>query len=146
MPRPRIYEEIDRELKLEELVKMACDLFGPSYDDREDDMLSRRSIREVGRIMHLSEAKVKRLLIEGGWYSTKETRAVRKLMRSGKTDEEIAEELGITVHKVRVLKPYKDSRIYGIGTVSAQKTRECRRRKNKDASPVVMYYISHYSL
>lgn len=59
MPRPRIYEEIDRELKLEELVKMACDLFGPSYDDREDDMLSRRSIREVGRIMHLSEAKVK---------------------------------------------------------------------------------------
>lgn len=96
--------------------------------------------------MHLSEAKVKRLLIEGGWYSTKETRAVRKLMRSGKTDEEIAEELGITVHKVRVLKPYKDSRIYGIGTVSAQKTRECRRRKNKDASPVVMYYISHYSL
>lgn len=137
MPRPRIYEEIDRELKLEELVKMACDLFGSSYDDREDDMLSRRSIREVGRIMHLSEAKVKRLLIEGGWYSTKETRAVGKLMRSGKTDEEIAEELGITVHKVRVLKPYKDSRIYGIGTVSAQKTRECRRRKNKAGQSVV---------
>lgn len=135
MPRPRIYKEVDRELKLKELVKMACDLFGPLYDDREDDMLPRRSIREVGRVMHLSEAKVKRLLIEGGWYSTKETRSVRKLMRSGKTDEEIAEELGVTVHKVRVLKPYKDSRIYGIGTVSAQKARECRRRK-KDGQSV----------
>lgn len=119
MPRPRIYEEVDKEMKLAELVKIACDLFGPPYDDREKDTLSRRSSREVGRIMHLSEAKTKRLLIEGGWYSTKETRAVRKLMRSGKTDAEIAEELEMSVRKVRVLKPYKDSRIYGIGTVSA---------------------------
>lgn len=137
MPRPRIYEDVDKEMKLEELVKMACDLFGPPYDDREEDKLSRRSIREVGRIMHLSEAKVKRLLIEGGWYSTKETRAVRRLTRSGKTDEQIAEELGITTHKVRVLKPYKDSRIYGIGTVSAQKNRMYRRRKSEDEHSVV---------
>ena len=33
--RPRIYEEVDKEMKLEELVKTACDLFGPPYDDRE---------------------------------------------------------------------------------------------------------------
>ena len=137
MPRPRIYEDVDKEMKLEELVKMACDLFGPPYDDREPDMFTRKSIREVGRIMHLSEAKTKRLLIEGGWYYTKETRAVRKLMRSGKTDEQIAEELGITTHKVRVLKPYKDSRIYGIGTVSAQKNRMYRRRKSEDEHSVV---------
>lgn len=130
--RQRLYEEVDKEMKLEELVKMACDLFGPPYDDREKDTLSRRSIREVGRIMHLSEAKIKRLLIEGGWYSTKVTRAVRKLMRSGKTDEEIAAELGITVHKVSILKPYKDSRIYGIGTASAQKNRAYRRRKTEN--------------
>ena len=137
MTRPRLYEEVDKEMKLEELVKMAGDLFGPPYDDREPDMFTRKSIREVGRIMHLSEAKTKRLLIEGGWYSTKETRAVRKLMRSGKTDEQIAEELGITTHKVRVLKPYKDSRIYGIGTVSAQKNRMYRRRKSEDEHSVV---------
>ena len=137
MPRPRIYEEVDKEMKLEELVKMACDLFGPPYDDREKDTLSRRSIREAGRIMHLSEAKIKRMLIEGRWYSTKETRAVRKLMRNGKTDEQIAEELGITTHQVRVLKPYNDSRIYGIGTASAQKSRMYRRRKNKDENSVV---------
>ena len=31
MPRPRIYEDVDKEMKLEELVKMACDLFGPPY-------------------------------------------------------------------------------------------------------------------
>ena len=137
MPRPRIYEDVDKEMKLEERVKMACDLFGPPYDDREKDTLSRRSIREVGRIMHLSEAKTKRLLIEGRWYSTKETRAVRKLMRNGKTDEETAAELGITTHKVRTLKPYKDSRIYGIGTASAQKSRMYRRRKSEDEHSVV---------
>lgn len=51
MARPRIYEEVDVEMKLEELVKMACDLFGPPYDDREEDNLSRKSIREVGRII-----------------------------------------------------------------------------------------------
>ena len=45
-----LYEDVDKEMKLEELVKMACDLFGPPYDDREEDKLSRRSIREVGRI------------------------------------------------------------------------------------------------
>lgn len=132
MARSRIYEEVDVEMKVEELVKMTCDLFGPPYDDRRKDNFSRKSIREVGRIMHLSEAKVKRLLIEGGWYSTKETRTVRKLMRSGMSDEEIATELDMSVRKVRVLKPYKDSQIYGVGTVSAQKTRECRRRKKEN--------------
>lgn len=137
MPRPRIYEEVDKEMKLEAQVKMACDLFGPPYDDREEDTLPRRSIREVGRIMHLSEAKVKRLLIEGGWYSTKETRAVLRWMRRGFSDEQIAEELGITAHKVRALKPYKDSRIYGIGTASAQKNRMYRRRKREDEHSVV---------
>lgn len=71
-------------------------------------------------------------MIEVGRYSTKETRAVRKLMRSGMSDEEIATELDMSVRKVRVLKPYKDSRIYGVGTVSAQKTKECRRRKKEN--------------
>ena len=35
------------------------------------------------------------------------------------------------------LKPYKDSRIYGIGTVSAQKNRMYRRRKSEDEHSVV---------
>lgn len=130
--RPRIYEDVDKEMKLEEMVKTACDLFGPPYDDREKDNLSRKSIREVGRIMKLSQEKTRRLLIEGGWYSTKETRAVRKLMRQGLKDDEIAKELQIPVKKVSSLKPYEDSRIYGIGTVSAQKNKEYRRRKKEN--------------
>ena len=80
----------------------------------------------------LKEHPEKRLLIEGGWYSTKETRTVRKLMRNGMSDEEIATELDMSVRKVRVLKPYKGSRMYGVGTVSAQKTKECRRRKKEN--------------
>ena len=122
--RPRIYEEVDKEMKLEELVRTACDLFGPPYDDREPDMFTRKSIREVGRIMGLSQEKTRRLLIEGGWYSTQETRSVRKLMRQGLKDDEIAKELDIPVKKVSSLKPYKDSRIYGIGTVNAQRNKE----------------------
>ena len=104
--RPRIYEEVDKGMKLEELVKTACDLFGPPYDDREPDMFTRKSIREVGRIMGLSQEKTRRLLIEGGWYSTQETRSVRKLMRQGLKDDEIAKELDIPVKKVSSLKPY----------------------------------------
>ena len=107
--RPRIYEEVDKEMKLEELVRTACDLFGPPYDDREPDMFTRKSIREVGRIMGLSQEKTRRLLIEGGWYSTQETRSVRKLMRQGLKDDEIAKELDIPVKKVSSLKPYKDT-------------------------------------
>ena len=135
--RPRIYEEVDKEMKLEELVRTACDLFGPPYDDREPDMFTRKSIREVGRIMGLSQEKTRRLLIEGGWYSTQETRSVRKLMRQGLKDGEIAKELGIPVKKVSSLKPYKDSRIYGIGTVNAQRNKEYRRRKSEDEHSVV---------
>ena len=104
--RPRIYEEVDKEMKLKELVKTACDLFGPPYDDREPDMFTRKSIREVGRIMGLSQEKTRRLLIEGGWYSTQETRSVRKLMRQGLKDDEIAKKLDIPVKKVSSLKPY----------------------------------------
>ena len=135
--RPRIYEEVDKEMKLEELVRTACDLFGPPYDDREPDMFTRKSIREVGRIMGLSQEKTRRLLIEGGWYSTQETRWVRKLMRQGLKDDEIAKELDIPVKKVSSLKPYKDSRIYGIGTVNAQRNKEYRRRKSEDEHSVV---------
>lgn len=129
--RPRIYEDVDKDMKLEELIKTACDLFEPPYDDREKDNLSRKSIREVGRIMNLSQEKTRRLLIEGGWYSTEGTRVARKLMRQGLKDDEIAKELEIPVKKVSSLKPYKDSRIYGIDTVSTQKNKEYRRRKKK---------------
>ena len=135
--RPRIYEEVDKEMKLEELVRTACDLFGPPYDDREPDMFTRKSIREVGRIMGLSQEKTRRLLIESGWYSTQEIRSVRKLMRQGLKDDEIAKELDIPLKKVSSLKPYKDSRIYGIGTVNAQRNKEYRRRKSEDEHSVV---------
>ena len=135
--RPRIYEEVDKEMKLEELVRTACDLFGPPYDDREPDRFTRKSIREVGRIMGLSQEKTRRLLIESGWYSTQEIRSVRKLMRQGLKDDEIAKELDIPLKKVSSLKPYKDSRIYGIGTVNAQRNKEYRRRKSEDEHSVV---------
>ena len=127
---------IDEKAPKEETKKVKLSSASP-YDDREPDMFTRKSIREVGRIMGLSQEKTRRLLIEGGWYSTQETRSVRKLMRQGLKDDEIAKELDIPVKKVSSLKPYKDSRIYGIGTVSAQKNRMYRRRKSEDEHSVV---------
>ena len=58
-------------------------------------------------------------------------------MRQGLKDDEIAKELDIPVKKVSSLKPYKDSRIYGIGTVNAQRNKEYRRRKSEDEHSVV---------
>ena len=50
--RPRKYEDVNAAQAKAELVKMACDLFGPPYDDRNIDELERRSIREVGCYCH----------------------------------------------------------------------------------------------
>lgn len=129
--RPRIYEEVDETLAKDELVRIACDLYGPPFDDREPDNFDRASIREIGRAMKLSEVKVKKLLIEGGYYSTKETRKVANLQRKGLSLEEISVEMGISLQKVKTLTSYKNGRVYGIGTNSAKRNEAYRKRRMK---------------
>ena len=80
--------------------------------------------------MYLSEVKVKKLLIAGNYYSTKETRAVSDLQRQGFSIEEISNELGISTSKVRTLMSYKYGRLYGIGANSAQRNKAYRERKH----------------
>lgn len=137
--RPRIYNEIDKDRAREDLVQIACDLYLFPYNDMDEETEEeqeykkrRPSIREVGRQMGLSEVKVKKLLIDGGFYSTKETRAVARLQRKGKTVEEIGVELDMSVAKVKNLMSYKDTRLYGIGTNSAQRNRVYRAKKDKN--------------
>ena len=137
--RNKIYEDVDVDSAKDEWVKIACDLFGQPYDDRDtnDDRdanaTSHRSIREISRIMHLSEVKVKKLLIAGNYYSTKETRAVSDLQRQGFSIEEISNELGISTSKVKTLMSYKYGRLYGIGTNSAKRNKAYRERKKEAA-------------
>ena len=69
-------------------------------------------------------------------------RKLQKLYRKIIQDDcvplnDIPKELDIPVKKVSSLKPYKDSRIYGIGTVNAQRNKEYRRRKSEDEHSVV---------
>lgn len=129
--RPKIYEDVDVDSAKDEWVKIACDLFGQPYDDRNKNNAPHRSMKEIGGVMHLSEVKVKKLLIEGGYYSTKETRSVAKLQRQGLSVQEISRELNMSVQKVRTLISYKYSRLYGIGTNSAQRNKVYRERKKK---------------
>ena len=76
--------------------------------------------------MHMSEVKVKKLLIAGNYYSTKETRAVSDLHKQRLSIKEISSELGISASKVRTLMSYKYGRLYGIGANSAQRNKVYR--------------------
>ncbi len=129
--RHKIYKDVDIASAKNEWVKMACDLFENPYDDRNKAKTSHKSIKEISKIMHISEVKVKKLLIEGGYYSTKETRSVADLQSQGLSVEQIAKELNMSVPKVRTLMSYKYGRLYGIGTNSAQRNRVYRERKGK---------------
>lgn len=131
--RNKIYEDVDVDSAKDEWVKIACDLFGTPYDDRDEDNIPHRSIREISRIMHLSEVKVKKLLIAGNYYSTKETRAVARLQSQGYSIGEISQELEISIPKVKTLMSYKYGRLYGIGTNSAQRNKVYRERKKEAA-------------
>lgn len=132
--RPRKYEDVNVAQAKAELVKMACDLFGPPYDDRNIDELERRSIREVGRLMNISEVKAKKLLIDGSFYSTKEIRRISKLHRYGLSVEEISELMGISTAKVKNHMPYDEGHLYGIGTNSAKRNQAYRKNEERKSS------------
>ena len=129
--RPRKYAEIDKARAKAELVKTACALFRYPYNDMAEEQPKRPSIREISRRMGLSEVKVKKLLIDGGYYSTGETRAIAALRSRGMTVEEISRELDMPLSKVKNLMSYEDTRLYGIGTNSAKRSREYRNRQSR---------------
>lgn len=141
--RPRYYDEVDEEQKRAYLIKVACKLYGKPYDDRYEpsavddhgkdkksksgnaDTEGRSSLREVADIMKISPAKVKRLLIDGGYYSTAQTREIQRLVDAGVSIKEIAKRLQLAERTVKQLMPYRKG-VYGIDSNGALRTKSSR--------------------
>lgn len=105
-------------------VKMICDLYGDVYDDREEDsapggadwepgMKARhtslaafqRELEEKG--IKLSTAKIRKILITGGCWSTERSREVAKLYERYQSIPRVAAELDITTALVSTYLPYQ---------------------------------------
>ena len=88
------------------------------------------SISTVVKELHVSEVKVRRVLITEGLWSSRTSRQVCALLTLGKTIKEIAGELNITVKAVEAYMPYRRG-IYDEGSQSdsAERSEAYRRRK-----------------
>lgn len=107
-----------------EYVKMICELYGDVYDDREEDsapggadwepgMKARhtslaafqRELKERG--IELSTAKIRKILITGGCWSTERSREVAELFERYRSIPRVATELDITTALVSTYLPYQ---------------------------------------
>lgn len=88
------------------------------------------TIKQTARIIGVSPQTVKRLLISQGVYSTPLTQRVEALRALGKTDAQIAGEMGISVKWVIANTPYTRGTYKGEKkTLNAQHIAACRQRK-----------------
>lgn len=106
-------------------VKMICELYGDSYDDREEDSAPggadwipgekamhtslaafQRELKDVHGI-ELSTAKIRKILITGGCWSTERSREVAELYERYKSIPRVAKELEMTTALVSTYLPYQ---------------------------------------
>lgn len=90
------------------------------------------SIRGTAKALGIGHQIVRRTLITEGVIVTERSEQISELKRSGKTDEEIAQLLGITAKSVRQHLPYvrKSYRI-GEKTKNAQTIAKFRKKKSE---------------
>lgn len=105
-------------------VKMICELYGDSYDDREEDSAPggadwipgekamhtslaafQRELEEKG--IKLSTAKIRKILITGGCWNTERSREVAELYERYQSIPRVAAELDITTALVSTYLPYQ---------------------------------------
>lgn len=91
------------------------------------------SISSVVKELHISEVKVRRVLITEGLWSSRTSRQVCVLMAHGKTAQEIAEELNTTIKAVEAYMPYRRG-AYDGGSQSSSATRSEAYRRRKEAA------------
>ena len=108
----------------QDYIKMICDLYGDTYDDREEDSrpggedwqpgqkadhtsLSafQKELAEQG--LDLSTAKIRKILITGGLWSTERSREVAALYEKYKDVKKVAAELGLTPAMISMYLPYE---------------------------------------
>ena len=106
-----------------EFVTQICELYGDAYDDREEDsrpggddwqpgvpanhtslVAFQKMLKEKGII--LSTAKIRKILITGGVYTTERSREVAELFERYKSVKLVAAELGLSTALISMYLPY----------------------------------------
>ena len=131
-----------------EYIDMICRIYGDKYDDREEDSrpggedwepgmkanhtsLSafQRKLRDIHGI-ELSTAKIRKILITGGCWTTERSREVADLYEKYHSISDIADELGMSTELVTMYLPYKKV-VYDLEEKSRNARRIQRWRKKE---------------
>ena len=127
-------------------IQLICSLYHDSYDDREEDSRPggeswvpgqralhtsleafRRELRDVHGI-ELSTAKIRKILITGGLWSTERSREVAELFEQYGSVKRVAEELGLSPGLVITYLPYQKT-VYDLEEKSGNAKRIDRWRE-----------------
>ena len=127
-----------------DFIRHICDLYGDVYDDREEDSrpggedwepgmkaahLSlaafQKDLKEKG--IELSTAKIRKILITGGCWSTERSREVASLYEKYKSVKAVAEALDVTPALVTMYLPYEKV-VYDLEDKSSNARRIARFR------------------
>ena len=120
--------EVSDDLADEDIDDVPGDITGHHVGNlRKSD--SKRSLRSVADELGISMSKVVKLLITGGIYSSDMAKTVNELYASGKTVQEIQNELGVSRATVHSYLPYRKG-IYSTKetSVNADRIRKYRER------------------
>ena len=132
-----------------EFIDLICRLYGDSYDDREEDSKPggedwvpgekamhtslaafRKELEEVHGI-ELSTAKIRKILITGGCWTTERSREVAELYERYHSIPRVAEALDVTEALVTMYLPYGKT-VYDLDEKSGNAKRIQRWRKKKE--------------
>ena len=128
-----------------EYVKMICDLYSDTYDDREEDSKPggagwqpgvraahqslesfRRELKNMG--IELSTAKIRKILITGGCWTTERSREIAELYQKYGSVKKVAEILKVSEPLVTMYLPYEKV-VYDLEEKSGNARRIERLRK-----------------
>lgn len=123
-------EKTDKRRKIDkdpsaELIEKICALYDDSYDDREEDsrpggddwipgkksdhtsLIAFKRVLENEYSIKFSTAKIRKILITGGCWSTERSREVAELYEKYGSISMVAKEIGMTTELVTMYLPYK---------------------------------------
>lgn len=118
-------QKIKPELDLESIQRQLLEDIVSEYDHTS-------SINKTAKALGLSNMKVRKVLITAGVYSNETSEDVERYLAAGKSIEDIAGKLGITVSAVYGYIPYKIT-AYNLDDRSVNADRAARYRERKKA-------------
>ena len=128
--RPKKRPEYNREREINDLIQRVIDLYGTPYDDRDERPPDATSINSIAQQLNISRLKVRKLLITADYYSSAESREVKRLHDSGYDVDQICQQTGKKKQTVNSLLPYRKG-VYKLEDppLYAENCRSFRKRK-----------------